>query len=314
DNKKIFIMNLSKGKIGEENSRLIGAMLITKIYLAAMSRVDTPEAERNDFYLYVDEFQNFATESFKDILSEARKYRLDLILAHQYIAQMDEKVRDAVFGNVGTLMAFRVGAYDAEILEKEFAPEFNIQDIVNLGFASIYLKLMIDGVASRPFSASTLPPISHSGESFAEKIIERSRDKYATPRTEVEEKISEWHAELKHEKEKSSGPAISRSLPHVGSGQQNQPQLFEAYCSVCNKKTYVPFKPDSSRPVFCKNHRIPHIKAHKDETISLSELEGKAKREPKIDELRELLEEIKSSQNAENKKGVLKPGEKVNLE
>ena len=172
DKKKIFLMNLSKGRIGEENSRLIGAMLITKIYLAAMSRVDISENEREDFYLYVDEFQNFANESFKDILSEARKYRLNLILAHQYIAQMEESIRDAVFGNIGTLITFRVGAYDAETMESEFAPEFEIQDIVGLGFGSIYLKLMIDGMASRPFSAGTLPPIKATGKTFEEKIIE----------------------------------------------------------------------------------------------------------------------------------------------
>src|SRR3990167_1224407 len=124
DEGKILILDLSKGRIGEDNSRLLGALLITKIQLAAMSRVDIPEPEREDFYLYVDEFQNFATESFANILSEARKYRLNLILGHQYITQMDEIVRDAVFGNVGTLAVFRVGAEDAEFLEKEFSPEF----------------------------------------------------------------------------------------------------------------------------------------------------------------------------------------------
>ena len=140
DREKILIINLSKGKIGEENSRLLGAMLVTKLYLAAMSRVDTPEPERRDFYLYVDEFQNFATESFANILSEARKYRLNLTVAHQYIAQMEEMVQHAIFGNVGTMVVFRVGAEDAELLEKEFMPEFMIQDLVNLGFANIYVK------------------------------------------------------------------------------------------------------------------------------------------------------------------------------
>src|SRR3990167_1874746 len=124
DQQKILIMNLSKGRIGEDNSKLLGALLITKLQLAAMSRVDIPEEDRKDFYLYVDEFQNFATESFTNILSKARKYRLNLILGHQYITQMDEIVRDAVFGNVGTLAVFRVGAEDAEFLEKEFSPEF----------------------------------------------------------------------------------------------------------------------------------------------------------------------------------------------
>ena len=150
--------------------------------------MDISENEREDFYLYVDEFQNFANESFKDILSEARKYRLNLVLAHQYIAQMEESIRDAVFGNIGTLITFRVGAYDAETMESEFAPEFEIEDIVGLGFGSIYLKLMIDGMASRPFSASTLPPIKVKGKSFEEKIIEDSREQYATARKKWKKK------------------------------------------------------------------------------------------------------------------------------
>ena len=156
DEGKIFIANLSKGKIGEDNARLLGSMLMTKVYLAAMSRVDIPEEERRDFFFYVDEFQNFQSKAFADVLSEARKYRLSLVLAHQYITQMDEEVRDAVLGNVGTLISFRVGAMDAESLEKEFAPEFAVEDFVNLGKYNIILKLMIDGLASRGFSAVTL--------------------------------------------------------------------------------------------------------------------------------------------------------------
>ena len=129
DGQKIIIMNLSKGRIGEDNSALLGAMMITKIQLSAMERVNMPEEDRKDFYLYVDEFQNFATESFANILSEARKYRLSLILAHQYIAQLEETVRDAVMGNVGTMLTFRVGAADAEYLEKEFDPIFYANDL-----------------------------------------------------------------------------------------------------------------------------------------------------------------------------------------
>ncbi|MCK4635653.1 MAG: type IV secretion system DNA-binding domain-containing protein [Candidatus Moranbacteria bacterium] len=190
DDKKILIMNLSKGRIGEDNSALIGAMIITKIQLAAMGRVDTPEEDRKDFYLYVDEFQNFATESFANILSEARKYRLNLILANQYITQLDETVRDAIFGNAGTIVSFRVGAFDAEFLEKEFEPVFMMNDIVNLPKYNIYLKLMIDGIAGDAFSATTLPPIERLESDSTEQIIQLSREKYATPRKEVEEKIA----------------------------------------------------------------------------------------------------------------------------
>lgn len=335
DQKKIFIMNLSKGRIGEENSRLIGAMLITKIYLAAMSRVDVSMEERSDFYLYVDEFQNFATESFKDILSEARKYRLNLILAHQYIAQMDEKVRDAVFGNVGTLISFRVGAADAEEIEKEFAPEFYVQDIVNLGFANIYLKLMIDGVASRPFSATTLSPMLSQKESFKEKIIGVSQEKYATSREEVDEMIIKWHKPAAPVEVKIGSPkgepfgtkgsplgtgglsGIKRSIPHMGLQRErleSQPELYEAICAVCGKKTYVPFKPDGVRPTFCKIHRRqPETKPLFQKTISLKELEDKRRSGPKIDELRKVLSDV-IRPNSLEKKGTLKPGEKVKFE
>ncbi len=197
DDQKILIINLSKGRVGDGNARLIGSMLITKIYLAAMSRADSPEhvlAKLPNFYLYVDEFQSFANKSFADILSEARKYKLNLTIAHQYIEQMEEEVRDAVFGNVGTMISFRVGAFDAEVLEKEFSPTFTATDLVNLGFAQIYLKLMIDGVSSQPFSATTMPPIPKPEKNFKEEVISESRSLYAKPRAEVEKHIVDWHA------------------------------------------------------------------------------------------------------------------------
>lgn len=194
DEERILLMNLAKGRIGEDNSSLLGAMMITKLQLAAMSRVDIPEPERKDFYLYVDEFQNFATESFATILSEARKYHLNLIIAHQYIEQLSEEVQAAVFGNVGTLVCFRVGAADAEFLEKEFAPVFTETDLVNLTKYDVYLKLMIDGVASDSFSATTLPPLEMQGAPSGNEatIIRVSRERYANARRVVEEKIVRW--------------------------------------------------------------------------------------------------------------------------
>ena len=198
DEGKILIINLSKGRVGEANANLLGSMIITKIYLAAMSRADQRESELQklpNFYLYVDEFQSFANESFADILSEARKYKLNLTIAHQYIEQMSEEVRAAVFGNVGTMMTFRVGSYDAEVLEKEFAPVFTAEDLVNLGAYQLYLKLMIDGISSQPFSAVGLPPIDKPEVSFMEEIIEISRKTFARPRTEVEKTIADWQEE-----------------------------------------------------------------------------------------------------------------------
>lgn len=192
DEKKIILVDISKGRIGEDASRLLGAMIITKVQLAAMSRVDIPRHERADFTLIVDEFQNFATASFASILSEARKFNLSLVIAHQYVKQLDEAVADAVFGNVGTLVVFRIGAEDAELLEKEFEPEFTAQDLVNLGFRQIYLKLMIDGVTSHAFSAMTMDTIAKPAESFTNEVIEYSRSMYSRPRAEVEEAISKW--------------------------------------------------------------------------------------------------------------------------
>lgn len=204
DGKKILIMNLSKGRIGEDNSALLGAMMITKIQLAAMGRVDIPEEERNDFYLYVDEFQNFATESFANILSEARKYHLNLILANQYVEQIDEKVRNAIFGNAGTIVAFRVGAMDAEFLEKEFEPVFMLNDLVNLPKYHIYLKLMIDGISGDAFSAVTLPPIAIAmTEENEEKVIRISRERYTNSRAEVEDKIRRWSGMLTEEEKRA---------------------------------------------------------------------------------------------------------------
>ncbi len=192
DEKKIIIVNLSKGLVGEGNANLLGSMLITKIYLAAMSRADVSEATINklpNFYLFVDEFQSFANESFANILSEARKYKLNLTMAHQYVEQMSEEVRAAVFGNVGTMISFRVGAFDAELLEKEFAPQFTAEDMVNLGFTQVYLKLMIDGVSSQPFSATTLAPIVNPDKSYKKEVIRSSQEQFGRPRAEVEASV-----------------------------------------------------------------------------------------------------------------------------
>jgi Type IV secretion-system coupling protein DNA-binding domain len=156
DEGKILLVNLAKGKIGEDTAALLGAMLVTKFSLAALSRADVPEADRRDFYLYIDEFPAFTTTTFAGMLSEMRKYRLNLVLAHQYMAQVDETVRDAILGNAGTVIAFRTGLTDALLLEKEFHPEFTAHDLVNLPNYHIYLKLMIDGVVSKAFSARTL--------------------------------------------------------------------------------------------------------------------------------------------------------------
>ncbi len=215
DNRKIFIVNLSKGRIGEGNAALLGAMLITKMYLAAMSRAEVTPGELKElppFYLYVDEFQSFANESFADILSEARKYKLCLTIAHQYIEQMTDEVRAAVFGNVGTMITFRVGSTDAEVLEKEFAPVFVVDDFVSLGFAQIYLKLMIKGASSAPFSARTedRPPMPE--HTYMAEVIDASRRQFGRPRDQVNADITKWFEPVKPSSS-SDAPKTQRFAP-----------------------------------------------------------------------------------------------------
>ncbi|HNT30431.1 MAG TPA: type IV secretion system DNA-binding domain-containing protein [bacterium] len=191
DERKILLINLSKGLMGEDVSSLLGSMLITKVQLAAMSRSDIPEEQRIPYHLYVDEFQNFATNSFATILSEARKYKLGLTMANQYIAQMPDEVREAVFGNVGTLISFAIGASDAQYVAREFSAVFTEEDLVHLDKYNIYLRMTIDGKNSEPFSATTLPlPVNVSGNT--DKILKVSRERYTKPVDTVEEKIMTW--------------------------------------------------------------------------------------------------------------------------
>lgn len=185
DEGKILIVNLAKGRIGEDNCSLLGGMLVSSMMLSAMSRANVPESERRPFYLYVDEVHNFLTPAFAEILSESRKYGLNLILAHQYLHQLDEKVRSAIFGNVGTVVSFRTGVEDASFFAREFQPVFDAGDLIGLANYHIYLKLMIDGATSKPFSAVTLPP-PKAYSSYKREIIEYSRAKYARPRQEIE--------------------------------------------------------------------------------------------------------------------------------
>jgi len=188
---KVFIANLSRARLGEDNSAILGLFLSTKVYLALLSRIDIPAFQRRDFYLYLDEFQNFASKAFISLLSEAAKYRLCLILANQYLKQLGQ-VKDAVLGNVGTIISFRLGAEDAEYLAKEFSPEFSAEDFVNLAKFHIYLKLMVDGVVTRPFSGVTLPPVPKPERSYRKKIISVSRERYAVPKKVIEEKLGKW--------------------------------------------------------------------------------------------------------------------------
>ncbi|NTW22086.1 type IV secretion system DNA-binding domain-containing protein [Candidatus Falkowbacteria bacterium] len=298
DGQKILIMNLSKGRIGEDNSALLGAMMITKIQLAAMSRVDIPEHDRKDFYLYIDEFQNFTTDSFTNILSEARKYHLNLIMAHQYIEQLGEVVEAAVFGNIGTMVVFRIGAADAEKLVKEFEPVFTEEDLVNLPKYEFYLKLMIDGITSNPFSARGLAPLTEAEKTGnLDKVIQVTRERYAKRREVVEDRIRRWHESDDEESAPanvSTAPATSpaaapapvrRPEPAAYSAPQpirdretppsarrpergDDASRNEATCSRCGKRTRVAFVPDGLRPIYCKEC-LQSLKEEKNKESSL---------------------------------------------
>jgi hypothetical protein len=212
DNGRLFIANLSKGQLGHDKANLLGSLLVTQFQLAAMARARRPESERRDFALFIDEFQNFSTESFASILAEARKYRLCLTLSHQYIDQLSLPVRQAVFGNAGTLIAFRIGYADAETMEKEFGKTFPPSVLADLERFEAVVKLLEDGTNREPFRAKTLPPLGNR-IGRKDKLIARSRERFAQPRTTVEMKLDRWLASASEDS--GTTPRISRS-PHSG--------------------------------------------------------------------------------------------------
>lgn len=191
DTGRLFIANLAKGKLGHDKANLLGSLLVTQFQLAAMARANIPEAERRDFYLFIDEFQNFSTEAFTSILAEARKYRLCLILSHQFIDQLSVPVQQAVIGNVGTLICFNIGHTDAEVMEKAFGKEFLAQRLVDLGRYEIAVKMSENGDNRFPFLAKTLPPLKCGGGDKC-KLTARSRERFSMPRSIVEEKLNRW--------------------------------------------------------------------------------------------------------------------------
>ncbi|KKU44191.1 MAG: hypothetical protein UX61_C0004G0014 [Parcubacteria group bacterium GW2011_GWA2_46_7] len=244
DNKKILIARMSTGLIGEGNASLLGGLLITKLQQAAMSRIDVPEASRQDFFLFIDEFQNFATESFANILAEARKYRLDLTLAHQYVEQLPDTIKAAIFGNVGSMAIFRIGPHDAEDLRVEFEPDVTATDLVNIPNWKFYMKLMIDGVVSAPFMASTLAPLPVPDQSYDIEIIDASRAAYGTPKELVENAISEWMLTVAGEKmdKEDKEKILDKETPLIHTGT----------CQTCGRGVQVPFEPDPKKPLYCK--------------------------------------------------------------
>ncbi len=215
--KKLIFINLSKGRLGEENSSFLGSMFITKIKQAGMSRASLAERDRHDFYLYVDEFQNLVTETFENILSEARKYGLCLTVAHQYIGQLIPKVQAAVLGNVGSIIIFRVGGEDAVKLTPEMAPIFEVKDMINLGMQEFYIKMIIDGEAYDPFSAETLKVLPAPHRSFKKEITDLSRSKYTIPVDSAKQLIAEEEASIY--RSASERAIINGNRPTPAAGQ-----------------------------------------------------------------------------------------------
>jgi hypothetical protein len=192
DNKKILLVNFSKGQTGELNAKLLGMIFVMKFYAAAMSRANVPEDQREDFCLYVDEFQNFSTDSFETILSEVRKYRLNLIVGNQFMTQLTDKIREAIIGNVGTFISGRIGTTDAELVVKRFKPTFDEQDLVKLPNFQSITNVMINDAPSPPFSMNLLPPLTkNSNTQLADAVKKLSAAKYGRPRHEVEAEIAE---------------------------------------------------------------------------------------------------------------------------
>ena len=293
DEGKILVVNLSKGLIGEDNAGILGAFLVTKVQLAAMSRSDIPDVkDRRPFYLYVDEFQNFATDSFAVILSEARKYGLNLTVANQYTAQMTDSVRDAVFGNVGTTISFRVSADDAPVLVKQFEPTFDESDLIQMNNRNFIISMIINGEKVPAFSATTLS-IPKSPVDNLEAIIESSREKYSRPRADVEEEIRETiEASEKYKKELSKSGRQEQGIT------EEKPKFLFKSADVTKSKSYKNRTNTEQSPVaeFKKLKLSPNAAEEKDDRPSLKDI-GKLFAEKK----QEIKVEEKPKQNPEIK-------------
>ena len=230
---KIILINLSKGRLGEENSSFLGSIFLTKIKQAGMERASIPESERKDFYLYVDEFQNVVTQTFENILSEARKYAINLTVAHQYVGQIIQRVHQAVLGNCGSVITFRIGGEDAVKMKPEFAPVFDIKDMINLAVGEIFVKMTIDGESYDPFSAETLKVLPPNHPSYRNEIIAASRRKYSIPKDAAAKLIAEEEATIIRSAEEKAiiegkNKKVKSTEKVTGEGNKEEPQATKA--------------------------------------------------------------------------------------
>ena len=229
NDEKIILINLSKGRLGEENSSFLGSIFLTKIKQAGMERAAIPEKERKDFYIYVDEFQNVVTQTFENILSEARKYGLNLTMAHQYVGQIITKVHQAVLGNCGSIITFRVGGEDAVKMKPEFSPLFDVKDMINLAVAEFYIKMTIDGESYDPFSAETLRVLPPTHPSYKQEIIDSSRRKYSIPKGDAAKLIAEEEATIiRSAEEKAIIESKAKRLARSATSEEKEGNGVEA--------------------------------------------------------------------------------------
>jgi len=257
DEGKIILVNLSKGRIGEDNANMIGSLLVTKIQIDAMSRADIPAHMRRDFYMYIDEFQNFASESFVTILSEARKYKLSLIVANQYTSQLIPEIRDAIFGNVGTTISFTVGKDDADIIAGQFKSMVEVNDLISLPKYTTYTRLMVDGISSDPFSMKTLPPnlIGDGSLELIDKIRKQSRQRYAMQRSQLEKLMEAWSRKTFSLQEKIAEKARYEAL---GMSQEEAENLQSPFV-LQNTSKYTEYEIESEEPdaiIFDTDHLV----------------------------------------------------------
>lgn len=314
DEGKIVLINLSVGRLGETNASLLGSLMITALQLAAMSRADIPESERRDFYLYVDEFQNFATESFATILSEARKYHLNLTMANQYVAQMEETgVKDAIFGNVGTLISFRVGAQDAGILAKEFNPPFEEQDLINLPRQCIYVRMTINGQSEPAFSAKVIT-VNNETTGVMDEIVNNSRSLYTKPKEEAEQLVAEW-ANIEMTKPNSTNVTneikeeIEAAKDAIEEGGETMEDFFEAPLvkNIGKKK-----KKDKSALADIIRENTAHVEKKNADKVEKAPDKKGEKEEKSTEPAMKIKDKIDKEILSEILKSVVTPQEKIN--
>jgi hypothetical protein len=259
DNKKILLVNLSKGKMGDLNSRLMGMIFVMKFQAAAMSRANIPESERQDFCLYVDEFQNFSTDSFATIMSEARKYHLNLVVANQFVSQLTDEIRDAVFGNIGTIVSYRVGQNDVDAMSRYFQPLFDADDLLRVPNYNAIVRTLIGGVPTQPFSMAGLPYLEPKNNNLGAALKQLSSAKYGRPKAQVEKEIFARLATAPKAPMMPQQPGANRQVPQLGQQRPAQPIAAPSFLDDWLKKRNMsqPAQQPVGQPIMNTSQSVP---------------------------------------------------------